>query len=128
MATVGSLIFVVLIVRLLYSMVVFLSPQECYVHNLLRVAVYIPSLRRDVLELIISRMLKLDVRVCLLSHSCSCVCVCWLSSSSLRNSCFLCANTVCCVPGECFSGRDRGGGGERCAAGDERRAGGGGPL
>lgn len=76
MATVGSLIFVVLIVRLLYSMVVFLSPQECYVHNLLRVAVYIPSLRRDVLELIISRMLKLDVRVCLLSHSCSCVCVC----------------------------------------------------
>uniref|UniRef100_A0A674CM29 RRN3 homolog, RNA polymerase I transcription factor n=1 Tax=Salmo trutta TaxID=8032 RepID=A0A674CM29_SALTR len=34
---------------------------ECYVHNLLRVAVYIPSLRRDVLELIISRMLKLDV-------------------------------------------------------------------
>uniref|UniRef100_A0A8C7MS21 RRN3 homolog, RNA polymerase I transcription factor n=1 Tax=Oncorhynchus kisutch TaxID=8019 RepID=A0A8C7MS21_ONCKI len=42
-------------------MVVFHSPQECYVHNLLRVAVYIPSLRRDVLELIISRMLKLDV-------------------------------------------------------------------
>uniref|UniRef100_A0A4W5QMJ3 RRN3 homolog, RNA polymerase I transcription factor n=1 Tax=Hucho hucho TaxID=62062 RepID=A0A4W5QMJ3_9TELE len=34
---------------------------ECYVHNLLRVAVYIPSLRRDILELIISRMLKLDV-------------------------------------------------------------------
>uniref|UniRef100_A0A673W2W9 RRN3 homolog, RNA polymerase I transcription factor n=1 Tax=Salmo trutta TaxID=8032 RepID=A0A673W2W9_SALTR len=34
---------------------------ECYVHNLLRVAVYIPSLQRHVLELIISRMLKLDV-------------------------------------------------------------------
>ncbi|CAJ1075368.1 RNA polymerase I-specific transcription initiation factor RRN3 isoform X1 [Xyrichtys novacula] len=34
---------------------------ECYVHNLLRVTVYIPSIRRDVLELIISKMLKLDV-------------------------------------------------------------------
>uniref|UniRef100_A0A8C7J572 RRN3 homolog, RNA polymerase I transcription factor n=1 Tax=Oncorhynchus kisutch TaxID=8019 RepID=A0A8C7J572_ONCKI len=50
-----------LIGRYVPSMVVFHSPQECYVHNLLRVAVYIPSLRRDVLELIISRMLKLDV-------------------------------------------------------------------
>lgn len=34
---------------------------ECYVHNLLRVTTYIPSIRRDVLELIISKMLKLDV-------------------------------------------------------------------
>ncbi|KAE8283501.1 RNA polymerase I-specific transcription initiation factor RRN3 Transcription initiation factor IA [Larimichthys crocea] len=34
---------------------------ECYVHNLLRVTVYIPSIRRDVLEVIIERMLKLDV-------------------------------------------------------------------
>uniref|UniRef100_A0A6Q2ZA08 RRN3 homolog, RNA polymerase I transcription factor n=1 Tax=Esox lucius TaxID=8010 RepID=A0A6Q2ZA08_ESOLU len=34
---------------------------ECYVHNLLRVAVYIPTLRRDILELIVNRMLKLDV-------------------------------------------------------------------
>ncbi|XP_056263928.1 RNA polymerase I-specific transcription initiation factor RRN3 [Pseudoliparis swirei] len=34
---------------------------ECYAHNLLRVAVYIPSIRRDVLELIIGKMLKLDV-------------------------------------------------------------------
>lgn len=34
---------------------------ECYVHNLLRVTVYIPSIRRDVLEIIISKMLKLDV-------------------------------------------------------------------
>ncbi|XP_062875154.1 RNA polymerase I-specific transcription initiation factor RRN3 isoform X2 [Trichomycterus rosablanca] len=34
---------------------------ECYVHNLLRIAVYIPTLRRDVLELIISKMLTLDV-------------------------------------------------------------------
>ncbi|KAG7220117.1 hypothetical protein INR49_000993 [Caranx melampygus] len=34
---------------------------ECYVHNLLRVTVYIPSIRRDVLELIIGKMLKLDV-------------------------------------------------------------------
>ncbi|KAJ7989594.1 hypothetical protein DPEC_G00306150 [Dallia pectoralis] len=39
------------------------SPRtlECYVHNLLRVAVYIPILRRDILELIVSRLLKLDV-------------------------------------------------------------------
>ncbi|XP_054463171.1 RNA polymerase I-specific transcription initiation factor RRN3 [Anoplopoma fimbria] len=37
------------------------STLECYVHNLLRVAMYIPSIRRDVLELIIGKMLKLDV-------------------------------------------------------------------
>ncbi|KAI4891545.1 hypothetical protein NFI96_027825, partial [Prochilodus magdalenae] len=34
---------------------------ECYVHNLLRITVYIPTLRKDVLELIISKMLMLDV-------------------------------------------------------------------
>ncbi|XP_077069211.1 RNA polymerase I-specific transcription initiation factor RRN3 [Siphateles boraxobius] len=34
---------------------------ECYVHNLLRVSVYIPDLRRDILELIISKILTLDV-------------------------------------------------------------------
>ncbi|CAG00803.1 unnamed protein product, partial [Tetraodon nigroviridis] len=34
---------------------------ECYVHNLLRVTVYIPSIRRDVLDLIIGKMLQLDV-------------------------------------------------------------------
>lgn len=34
---------------------------ECYVHNLLRVTIYIPSIRRDVLEVIIGKMLKLDV-------------------------------------------------------------------
>uniref|UniRef100_A0A8C2XKJ5 RRN3 homolog, RNA polymerase I transcription factor n=1 Tax=Cyclopterus lumpus TaxID=8103 RepID=A0A8C2XKJ5_CYCLU len=34
---------------------------ECYAHNLLRVTMYIPSLRRDVLEVIIGKMLKLDV-------------------------------------------------------------------
>ncbi|XP_074553479.1 RNA polymerase I-specific transcription initiation factor RRN3 [Halichoeres trimaculatus] len=34
---------------------------ECYVHNLLRVTVYMPTLRRDILEMIISKMLKLDV-------------------------------------------------------------------
>uniref|UniRef100_A0A8D3BR57 RRN3 homolog, RNA polymerase I transcription factor n=1 Tax=Scophthalmus maximus TaxID=52904 RepID=A0A8D3BR57_SCOMX len=34
---------------------------ECYVHNLLRMTVYIPSIRRDVLEVIIGKMLKLDV-------------------------------------------------------------------
>ncbi|XP_028268436.1 RNA polymerase I-specific transcription initiation factor RRN3 [Parambassis ranga] len=37
------------------------STLECYVHNLLRVTVYIPSIRRDILELIIGKMLKLDV-------------------------------------------------------------------
>ncbi|KAL7850063.1 hypothetical protein SRHO_G00194120 [Serrasalmus rhombeus] len=36
---------------------------ECYVHNLLRIVVYIPALRRDVLELVISKMLTLDVSV-----------------------------------------------------------------
>lgn len=41
------------------KLVVFL--QECYVHNLLRITVYVPALRRDVLELIISKMLTLDV-------------------------------------------------------------------
>nr|XP_020463992.1 RNA polymerase I-specific transcription initiation factor RRN3 [Monopterus albus] len=34
---------------------------ECYVHNLLRVTVYISSLRREILEVIIGKMLKLDV-------------------------------------------------------------------
>uniref|UniRef100_A0AAV2LRH0 RRN3 homolog, RNA polymerase I transcription factor n=1 Tax=Knipowitschia caucasica TaxID=637954 RepID=A0AAV2LRH0_KNICA len=34
---------------------------ECYVHNLLRVTVYTPSIRRDVLEIIIDKMLQLDV-------------------------------------------------------------------
>uniref|UniRef100_A0AAR2KJ34 RRN3 homolog, RNA polymerase I transcription factor n=1 Tax=Pygocentrus nattereri TaxID=42514 RepID=A0AAR2KJ34_PYGNA len=34
---------------------------ECYVHNLLRIVVYMPALRRDVLELVISKMLMLDV-------------------------------------------------------------------
>ncbi|KAK2816800.1 hypothetical protein Q5P01_024991 [Channa striata] len=36
---------------------------ECYVHNLLRMTVYIPSIRRDVMDLIIGQMLKLDVSV-----------------------------------------------------------------
>ncbi|XP_013872545.1 RNA polymerase I-specific transcription initiation factor RRN3 [Austrofundulus limnaeus] len=34
---------------------------ECYVHNLLRVTMYIPSIRRDVLELVVGKLLKLDV-------------------------------------------------------------------
>uniref|UniRef100_A0A4W4G0M6 RRN3 homolog, RNA polymerase I transcription factor n=1 Tax=Electrophorus electricus TaxID=8005 RepID=A0A4W4G0M6_ELEEL len=39
------------------------SPRtlECYVHNLLRITVYVPALRKDVLELIVSKMLALDV-------------------------------------------------------------------
>ncbi|KAM5227512.1 RNA polymerase I-specific transcription initiation factor RRN3 [Ctenodactylus gundi] len=34
---------------------------ECYVHNLLRISVYFPTLRREILELIIEKLLKLDV-------------------------------------------------------------------
>uniref|UniRef100_A0A8U8BWH3 Uncharacterized protein n=1 Tax=Geospiza parvula TaxID=87175 RepID=A0A8U8BWH3_GEOPR len=34
---------------------------ECYVHNLLRVTVYLPTLRLQILELIIEKLLKLDV-------------------------------------------------------------------
>lgn len=39
------------------------SPRtlECYVHNLLRLTVYIPSIRRDVLELVVGQLLRLDV-------------------------------------------------------------------
>ncbi|KAM9779732.1 RNA polymerase I-specific transcription initiation factor RRN3 [Neosynchiropus ocellatus] len=34
---------------------------ECYIHNLLRVTVYLPAIRRDTLELITENLLKLDV-------------------------------------------------------------------
>ncbi|XP_063510731.1 RNA polymerase I-specific transcription initiation factor RRN3-like isoform X1 [Pongo pygmaeus] len=34
---------------------------ECYVHNLLRISVYFPTLRHEILELIIEKLLKLDV-------------------------------------------------------------------
>ncbi|NWR69588.1 RRN3 factor, partial [Centropus unirufus] len=34
---------------------------ECYVHNLLRVTMYLPTLRLQILELIIEKLLKLDV-------------------------------------------------------------------
>ncbi|XP_004587152.1 RNA polymerase I-specific transcription initiation factor RRN3 [Ochotona princeps] len=34
---------------------------ECYVHNLLRISVYFPNLRHEILELIIEKLLKLDV-------------------------------------------------------------------
>ncbi|XP_034047300.1 RNA polymerase I-specific transcription initiation factor RRN3 [Thalassophryne amazonica] len=39
------------------------SPRtlECYVHNLFRVTVYIPSIQRDVLEVVMAKLLKLDV-------------------------------------------------------------------
>uniref|UniRef100_A0A8C0WQI0 RNA polymerase I-specific transcription initiation factor RRN3 n=1 Tax=Castor canadensis TaxID=51338 RepID=A0A8C0WQI0_CASCN len=36
---------------------------ECYVHNLLRISVYFPTLRHEILELIIEKLLKLDVTV-----------------------------------------------------------------
>ncbi|MGH0118761.1 UNVERIFIED_CONTAM: hypothetical protein FKN15_062223 [Acipenser sinensis] len=35
--------------------------QECYVHNLLRITVTFPVLRHEVLELVIGKMLRLDV-------------------------------------------------------------------
>uniref|UniRef100_A0A9L0T2L2 RRN3 homolog, RNA polymerase I transcription factor n=1 Tax=Equus caballus TaxID=9796 RepID=A0A9L0T2L2_HORSE len=34
---------------------------ECYVHNLLRISVYFPTLRHEILELVIEKLLKLDV-------------------------------------------------------------------
>ncbi|XP_021506488.1 RNA polymerase I-specific transcription initiation factor RRN3 isoform X1 [Meriones unguiculatus] len=36
---------------------------ECYVHNLLRISLYFPTLRREILELVIEKLLKLDVSV-----------------------------------------------------------------
>lgn len=36
---------------------------ECYVHNLLKISVYFPTLRREILELVIEKLLKLDVSV-----------------------------------------------------------------
>nr|XP_025711391.1 RNA polymerase I-specific transcription initiation factor RRN3 isoform X2 [Callorhinus ursinus] len=33
---------------------------ECYVHNLLRISVYFPTLRHEILELVIEKLLKLD--------------------------------------------------------------------
>uniref|UniRef100_A0A2K5MY79 RRN3 homolog, RNA polymerase I transcription factor n=1 Tax=Cercocebus atys TaxID=9531 RepID=A0A2K5MY79_CERAT len=38
-----------------------ICPIECYVHNLLRISVYFPTLRHEILELIIEKLLKLDV-------------------------------------------------------------------
>ncbi|XP_074866730.1 RNA polymerase I-specific transcription initiation factor RRN3 isoform X2 [Carettochelys insculpta] len=34
---------------------------ECYVHNLLRITVYLPILRLEILELIVEKLLKIDV-------------------------------------------------------------------
>ncbi|KAJ7305795.1 hypothetical protein JRQ81_010161 [Phrynocephalus forsythii] len=34
---------------------------QCFVHNVLRISVYIPTLRREILELVIERLLKIDV-------------------------------------------------------------------
>ncbi|XP_053550517.1 RNA polymerase I-specific transcription initiation factor RRN3 [Bombina bombina] len=34
---------------------------ECYMHNLLRISVYFPTLRSEILELIIEKLLKMDV-------------------------------------------------------------------
>ncbi|XP_058013550.1 RNA polymerase I-specific transcription initiation factor RRN3 isoform X1 [Ahaetulla prasina] len=34
---------------------------QCYLHNLLRISVYIPSLRHDILELVVEKLLKIDV-------------------------------------------------------------------
>ena len=35
--------------------------QECYVKNILHMTFYIPTLRQSILELIIDKMIKLDV-------------------------------------------------------------------
>ncbi|KAM3916647.1 RNA polymerase I-specific transcription initiation factor RRN3 isoform 1-T2 [Leptodactylus fuscus] len=35
--------------------------MECYIHNLLRITVYFPMLRLEILELVIEKLLKLDV-------------------------------------------------------------------
>ncbi|KAM4631867.1 RNA polymerase I-specific transcription initiation factor RRN3 [Discoglossus pictus] len=35
--------------------------MECYVHNLLRISVYFPTLRMEILELILEKLLKMDV-------------------------------------------------------------------
>lgn len=35
--------------------------QECYVKNLLQITHYMPNLRQKILELIVDRMLKIDV-------------------------------------------------------------------
>ncbi|XP_040177566.1 RNA polymerase I-specific transcription initiation factor RRN3 isoform X1 [Rana temporaria] len=39
------------------------SPRvlECYIHNLLRITVYFPGLRREILELVTEKLLKIDV-------------------------------------------------------------------
>uniref|UniRef100_A0A0K8RVF5 RNA polymerase I-specific transcription initiation factor RRN3 n=1 Tax=Crotalus horridus TaxID=35024 RepID=A0A0K8RVF5_CROHD len=34
---------------------------QCYLHNVLRISVYIPALRRDILELVVEKLLKIDV-------------------------------------------------------------------
>ncbi|KAM6424420.1 RNA polymerase I-specific transcription initiation factor RRN3 isoform 1-T1 [Liasis olivaceus] len=34
---------------------------QCYLHNMLRISRYIPSLRHDILELIVEKLLKIDV-------------------------------------------------------------------
>uniref|UniRef100_UPI00358DDFD9 RNA polymerase I-specific transcription initiation factor RRN3 isoform X2 n=1 Tax=Myxine glutinosa TaxID=7769 RepID=UPI00358DDFD9 len=37
--------------------------QECYLHNLLQVTTYLPALRKDILLLLLEKLLKLDVSV-----------------------------------------------------------------
>nr|XP_017197963.1 group 10 secretory phospholipase A2 isoform X5 [Oryctolagus cuniculus] len=34
--------------------------KECYVHNLVRISVYFPTLRHEILEVVIEKLLKLD--------------------------------------------------------------------
>lgn len=73
-------------------------PQECYVHNLLRVTVYIPSIRRDVLGLIIGKMLQLDV-----SNSKSGT----MEMTSTAEWKKIVTTNLCvwCISGKCFSDR-----------------------
>uniref|UniRef100_A0A803T5U8 RRN3 homolog, RNA polymerase I transcription factor n=1 Tax=Anolis carolinensis TaxID=28377 RepID=A0A803T5U8_ANOCA len=63
---------------------------QCYVHNMLRISGYIPVLRYDILELVIERILKMDVSIQSGGILCWEVLVgpdCFLSGISLFSEC-----------------------------------------
>ena len=43
--------------------------QECYVKNLLHITFYVPALRQNILELIVDKMIKLDVSFLILDKN-----------------------------------------------------------
>ncbi|MEE6497566.1 hypothetical protein FKM82_002771 [Ascaphus truei] len=63
--------------------------MECYVHNLLRITVYFPSLRLEILELVVEKLLKIDV-------------------SASRHDIEEAEETACHASGENRSGREEG--------------------